>query len=410
MVVNTLLWGNKANGTPNEVHLAGVIDSILINYSDINPSFITGLGTPTLNNTSSDDPLFVDPRDASLAPTVGGNYRLDVSSLCFDGGTSLGAPSYDIEGTIRPQGAGYDMGAYEGSATAATTVTLNPDNSTPGTGEQVCIQVDIANVTDLYAISFDLSYDATVLDYNGIYSEGSFLNEGVTDPPTTQMQAALLDGVPGQLVVGITRLEEIGGISGSGDLAEVCFDVIGASCTFSAVSFSNQLLEGPALGSEITASWIDTSLDVELPAPTGLVAADALTHDRIDLSWTAVAEASAGYEIYRSDSPDGPFVSLGTSPTNSYQDTGCIIPTLDYYYQVRAIGDSCESQDSTMALGSVAGLLGDINNDGRVNGRDLSQLARAFGTGNDCQTDLDRTGLTDGEDLIALAADFGKTQ
>ena len=51
------------------------------------------------------DPLFVDD--------AGGNFRLAYGSPCIDAGTSVGAPTNDIEGTARPCGIEVDMGAYE---------------------------------------------------------------------------------------------------------------------------------------------------------------------------------------------------------------------------------------------------------------------------------------------------------
>jgi hypothetical protein len=47
---------------------------------------------------------------------VEGNYRLLETSPCIDSGLAGAAPSTDIEGKVRPQGAGPDMGAYEGPA------------------------------------------------------------------------------------------------------------------------------------------------------------------------------------------------------------------------------------------------------------------------------------------------------
>ena len=43
----------------------------------------------------------------------GGDYHLEGDSPCIDAGTSEGAPDIDIDGELRPQGAGYDMGADE---------------------------------------------------------------------------------------------------------------------------------------------------------------------------------------------------------------------------------------------------------------------------------------------------------
>ncbi len=51
------------------------------------------------------NPLLVNPG--------GGDYHLKVSSPCINKGTSSGAPSADLDGAKRPQGAGYDIGAYE---------------------------------------------------------------------------------------------------------------------------------------------------------------------------------------------------------------------------------------------------------------------------------------------------------
>jgi len=41
------------------------------------------------------------------------NYHLKRSSPCIDTGTSVGAPDTDIDGDLRPQGEGYDIGADE---------------------------------------------------------------------------------------------------------------------------------------------------------------------------------------------------------------------------------------------------------------------------------------------------------
>ncbi len=50
------------------------------------------------------DPLFVK---------VGYDYHLVEESPAVDSGTSVGAPSDDLDGVERPLGGGYDIGAYE---------------------------------------------------------------------------------------------------------------------------------------------------------------------------------------------------------------------------------------------------------------------------------------------------------
>ena len=41
------------------------------------------------------------------------NFHLTDSSECIDVGLDVYAPYYDIDGILRPQGLGYDIGAYE---------------------------------------------------------------------------------------------------------------------------------------------------------------------------------------------------------------------------------------------------------------------------------------------------------
>ncbi|HID29687.1 MAG TPA: hypothetical protein EYP19_06730, partial [Desulfobacterales bacterium] len=52
-----------------------------------------------------DAPVFDDPEN--------GDYHLQADSPCIDAGTSHGAPDTDMDGNLRPNGEGYDMGAYE---------------------------------------------------------------------------------------------------------------------------------------------------------------------------------------------------------------------------------------------------------------------------------------------------------
>ncbi|MFC1592131.1 choice-of-anchor Q domain-containing protein [Thermodesulfobacteriota bacterium] len=69
-------------------------------------------------------PLFVG--------AAGGDLRLQPDSPGVDTGTSVGAPADDIDGILRPQGAGFDMGAYE---LAATIITLSSFGATPANNE-----------------------------------------------------------------------------------------------------------------------------------------------------------------------------------------------------------------------------------------------------------------------------------
>jgi hypothetical protein len=68
----------------------------------------SGQGDTLSNNLVGDDPKFVQ-----YLPGGGGDYHLSAGSPAIDRGTSMGAPSTDFDGKPRPQGGGYDIGAYQ---------------------------------------------------------------------------------------------------------------------------------------------------------------------------------------------------------------------------------------------------------------------------------------------------------
>ncbi len=62
-------------------------------------------GSYDVSNNCEDAPQFVD--------AVNGDFHLQSGSPCIDVGISAGAPSVDFDGNARPQGGGYDTGAFE---------------------------------------------------------------------------------------------------------------------------------------------------------------------------------------------------------------------------------------------------------------------------------------------------------
>lgn len=81
-------------------------------------------------------------------------------------------------------------------------------------------------------------------------------------------------------------------------------------------------------------------------APTGL-AANAITNNRIDLSWTASGGAT-GYYIKRSTTSGSGYTIVGTSAGTSFSDTGLINGTM-YYYVVSALNSVGEGANSIQA-------------------------------------------------------------
>jgi len=100
-VLNSILWGNESAGTSDQVS-----GPATVTYSNVQGGW-AGVGN------IDEDPLFVDPRPASAAPTADGNHHLRRESPSIDTGTADGAPPDDIDGDARPVGAGFDMGSDE---------------------------------------------------------------------------------------------------------------------------------------------------------------------------------------------------------------------------------------------------------------------------------------------------------
>ncbi len=107
-VTSSILWGDSAGGIPNEISLGATGAGASVSYSDIENGWS---GTGNINT----DPLFAGA----------GDYHLTALSPCIDAGLPAAYPPDDIDGDLRPQGAGYDMGADEYTEyTVRTAVTI----------------------------------------------------------------------------------------------------------------------------------------------------------------------------------------------------------------------------------------------------------------------------------------------
>jgi hypothetical protein len=98
MITNCIFWGNSAVSGGNEIYNDEDYPSTpVVAYSCVEDGYDG-------NGNISSNPLFVN------APT---NVQLQAGSPCIDTGTPNRAPNMDILGVVRPQGSGYDIGAYE---------------------------------------------------------------------------------------------------------------------------------------------------------------------------------------------------------------------------------------------------------------------------------------------------------
>ncbi|WP_428665822.1 3-coathanger stack domain-containing protein [Runella sp.] len=122
-VKNSIVWGNSS---PQST--AGSV----VSYSLVEGGHV---GT----NNVSQNPLFVNATPSGLAPMGGlGDYHLQNCSPAINAGDNAGAPTEDLEGTIRPYALGtaiVDMGVYESQSTggAGPALLTVSENITGGT-------------------------------------------------------------------------------------------------------------------------------------------------------------------------------------------------------------------------------------------------------------------------------------
>ncbi len=192
-VRNSIIWGNGA-GTGAQIGIGeseGNPPSLLLfDHSLVQGVNLTGERSGNLDGSNAaNDPQFVGPVVAELAPTLQGDYRLQAGSPLIDAGARLflnegqdNVPDLngdgdeqdvveasDLAGNPRVAGAEVDLGAYEAGSAPPVTITENGGTTriTPGIADSYTISLSgppaadvviTAQASGILAISSD---DAT---------------------------------------------------------------------------------------------------------------------------------------------------------------------------------------------------------------------------------------------------------
>lgn len=149
----------------------------------------------------------------------------------------------------------------------ASSISFTPDSSGGsnsislssggGSSSVFILDVDARSVTDLYGVSFILTYPDTLLAFsNNSESEGTFLSE--SGSVATDLQAA--ERTPGEVTVGITRLGDVPGASGSGLLLSLEFTRRAAGTGRMDMTDTNALDSVGVVQADIT--WVSGSVTV----------------------------------------------------------------------------------------------------------------------------------------------------
>lgn len=111
-----------------------------------------------------------------------------------------------------------DLSSTESIDLNTTTLTLQGPGNRIGVGDQFTLSLNTEQVNDLFSAPFYLQYDPQQLEFIGLI-EGDFLKRDKN--PTAFIYT--VEPEIGKIIVGLSRLGEVNGISGSGTLVIATF-------------------------------------------------------------------------------------------------------------------------------------------------------------------------------------------
>jgi len=142
----------------------------------------------------------------------------------------------------------------------AQGAVIHPVASSPQTtGEEFWVEIEVKGVSNLFGVSFVLSYDTTHLDVVGNVVQGDFLGSDVVSYPN-------VDETNGEVAVGISRRAPASGVDGTGVVAKVKFKSMADTSAGTMVSFTI----GDISANDSDGNSIDLTpeqLDVQIGAP-----------------------------------------------------------------------------------------------------------------------------------------------
>ena len=208
-VINNIFSGNTASdgnnpliNTAPQIEFEAKHNLVWDWEGKVNAWEPTGLFLPDVDGNFEGDPMFVDGD--------GGDLRLQEGSAAIDAGMTLDNVTADIAGVERPQGAAYDIGAYEYVSLNVTTTaqlvdaiaTAIPDDVipvaagtyTPGGPLEIPNGVTIEGGWNTDFSNRDVEVNVTVIDGQGAHAllvsngttewvvDGLTLTGGITQP------------------------------------------------------------------------------------------------------------------------------------------------------------------------------------------------------------------------------------
>ena len=178
-IVNNTTYQNSGNELSFTAS-AGTYKSCIVRnniFYGSGVSIPSGAGVTQDHNLTGVNPLFVS------APS---NFALQSSSPAINAGSATGAPSTDYKGASRPQGSGYDIGAYEYVSSTPTPTPTPTPAPTAAFNTSVTIQFTDASTGSVTSCLWDFGdgTTSTLQNPSHTYSnKGTYnITETVTGP------------------------------------------------------------------------------------------------------------------------------------------------------------------------------------------------------------------------------------
>jgi len=242
------------------------------------------------------------------------------------------------------------------------------------------VNVNISEVTDFDAVSYDVSFDSLALRLDDV-TAGLIGATGIPVDVYNEVEAGTWRVV--QNVPGVT------GVTGSGYLTVLHFHVVGADGDSSAITLSDGVLSNN-LAEEITATWAGGSVAIADTTPP-VVTITPLSPDPTEnttptLTGTATDESNISSVEYKVD--DGSWTAATASdgafdsPAEDYTFTTAALSEAEHTVYVRAT-DSASNTTAEVDYASDSFTVqtappGDANGDGTVNVLDITRVERAI--------------------------------
>jgi hypothetical protein len=253
-----------------------------------------------------------------------------------------------------------------------------PDEAAPAS--DFTVNVNIGEVTDFDAASYDVSFDSTVLRLDDV-------TVGLIE--ATAIPVDVYNEIGDGTYRVIQNVPGLAGVSGSGYLTVLHFHVVGADGDSSDINLSNGVLSNN-LAEEITATWSGDSVDIADTTPPAVtitpLSPDPTENGTPTFTGNASDESNIVAVEYRVDDGDWTEATASDgafdSPAEDYTFTTASLADGEHTVYVRAT-DSADNTTAEVDYASDSFTIqpvspGDANGDGTIDVLDITRVERAI--------------------------------